>query len=384
MKKLVFLSEESIFGGYIQSGLAELVDCLATSLTDIYEVNIVCRGVEASFSSKLAKLQRKNNLSKFCLFKVNYYFLYDFKNWEQDALKIVQQLQPDILHVLIRPEVIFKIEKRPQKTIYTFDQVNMILNKEVALQEYDVLTATSQSLLDSIYEQDLSISNILLQKNTRGISNALLTELFTPEKGVLLDKPYSLWDMSGKKLSRNKIIKNYNISKDACIFVTGALVGNVNMEKIAEILPILEETNSHLIIATQSDKKSQELFKQNSFKNRITYLGGTLGIAALPTLLAGADYFIQPDDPTLGNFSPLAANQYGTPPILSLDNHHLQDDFSMRNAIIVENKDLVGTVRAVAEAYHAGISTMAVGNAGMRQKKEWKEKKKEYIQLYEQ
>ena len=80
MKKLVFLSEESIFGGYIQSGLAELVDCLATSLTDIYEVNIVCRGVEASFSSKLAKLQRKNNLSKFCLFKVNYYFLYDFKN----------------------------------------------------------------------------------------------------------------------------------------------------------------------------------------------------------------------------------------------------------------------------------------------------------------
>ena len=51
----------------------------------------------------------------------------------------------------------------------------------------------------------------------------------------------------------------------------------------------------------------------------------------------------------------------------------------MRNAIIVENKDLVGTVRAVAEAYHAGISTMAVGNAGMRQKKEWKEKKKEYI-----
>jgi hypothetical protein len=68
----------------------------------------------------------------------------------------------------------------------------------------------------------------------------------------------------------------------------------------------------------------------------------------------------------LGNFVPLAANQYGTIPILSLNNYSLQDDFSMRNAIIVEDGNLKDTICAVAERFHSGIGMMSSIEVGMR------------------
>jgi hypothetical protein len=62
--------------------------------------------------------------------------------------------------------------------------------------------------------------------------------------------------MSGKKIARESLLKLYSIPKEACIFVTGSLRPCVDMSKIAEIVPYLEEINSYLIVATQADLKS--------------------------------------------------------------------------------------------------------------------------------
>lgn len=382
MKHLVFLSRESVFGGQIQSNLAELVDCLAFSLTNQYKVSIICENYPVSFANKLIKLKGFGRVSKLRFMKVNYYFI-DNKFWEEKSIPLVQKLKPDILHVLTKPEDILKLAIKPEKTVFTFDSIETILGQEEALKYYDAITATSESLLNSIYENEPLIASILSEKKARGVSNGLLTEFFSPEKGLLLQKPYSLSDMSGKKIARESLLKLYSIPKEACIFVTGSLRPCVDMSKIAEIVPYLEEINSYLIVATQADLKSQKIFTSQKAFNRVIHLGGRLGVVGMPSLLAGSDYFIQPEVSDLGNFVPLAANQYGTTPILSLNNYSLQDDFSMRNAIIVEDGNLKDTVCAVAERFHSGIGMMSYTEAGMRQQKAWKDKKNNFIELYE-
>jgi hypothetical protein len=42
MKKLVMFSEESVFSGIVKTSIAELVDGLAVSLAEEYQVNVIC------------------------------------------------------------------------------------------------------------------------------------------------------------------------------------------------------------------------------------------------------------------------------------------------------------------------------------------------------
>jgi hypothetical protein len=52
MKKIVFFSEESIFSGNIKCGIAEVVDSLAHSLTELYEVTIICKEGNSNSAKK--------------------------------------------------------------------------------------------------------------------------------------------------------------------------------------------------------------------------------------------------------------------------------------------------------------------------------------------
>lgn len=381
MKHIVFLSKESVFGGHIRSNLAELVDCLACSLTSEYKVSIVCIGVQKSFSNKLARLQQFGRFTKMRFAKVNYYFVKQ-ERWEE-AYEIVNDIKPDILHVLSQPEDLLFISPRPEKTIYTFDSYDAIAGHMAALSEYDAITATSQALLDFVLQKDNEISSLLKQKATVGISNGLLTEFFSPARGLFLSKSYDINNTAGKSINRKQLLKSYDIQEDSCIFLTGSLVGGVNMSDIVRLVPILEEINAYLIVATEPDENSRRYFMNTSNSKRIIYLGGTLGVAALPTLIAGSDYFIQPNVLSLGTFVPLVANQYGTPVITSLDNIGLRDDFSTQNAIIAEDGQLEETVRAVADVFHAKISPMSLRLTQIAPENEWKNKKRKFIKIYE-
>lgn len=44
MKKLMFVTDESILGGCARSGVAEVVDSLANSVAADYAVTVVCPG----------------------------------------------------------------------------------------------------------------------------------------------------------------------------------------------------------------------------------------------------------------------------------------------------------------------------------------------------
>jgi hypothetical protein len=59
MKKLAIFSEESVFSNNIKCGVAEVVDTLAISLANLYEVNIVCYTENTTIANALSTLEKR-------------------------------------------------------------------------------------------------------------------------------------------------------------------------------------------------------------------------------------------------------------------------------------------------------------------------------------
>ena len=382
MKQLVFLSKESVFGGYLKSNICELVDSLGATLNSSYKVSIICLGNIHSFAGKINKLQRGDSLHKTRFVKMDYYFL-EPDNWNE-SFNIIENLKPDILHITSDVQDIFKVISRPERVIYTFDNLDVLEGQEEALLQYDAITATSNTLLELALSKNNRVSEILITKGAVGINNGLLVDFFSPEKGLFLPKTYNSVDQSGKEICKKKLQKTYGIPEGACIYLTGTLPQNISLESIIKIIPTIKETGGYLIIATRARTDEESYLRSLKLSDHVIYLGDSLNIARLPTLVAGADYFIQPDDPSLGSFVPLASCHYGTIPIVSLNNLGLVDIFNDSNAIIVENGDFESAIYKANNVYGRKTLRMTTRTTGMEEQHDWKIRKNQYVQIYEQ
>jgi hypothetical protein len=89
MKSLVLLSEESVFSGSMKCGIAEVVDSLATSLTENYDVTIVCldgNGEAGRAAADFYEIEKGVNRTRFL--KVNY-FLIQPDLWPEKGIELI-------------------------------------------------------------------------------------------------------------------------------------------------------------------------------------------------------------------------------------------------------------------------------------------------------
>ena len=385
MKKLAILSKESVFGGYLVSNLGELADSLAVSLTSNYEVSLICVGTQFSFSQKLLKLQNILSAPRVRFAKINYYFL-DLNDWDK-RFEMVQKINPDILHIMSDVEDITKLKSRPQKVVFTFDSLSAIQGKEEILNLYDSITATSPSLLE-LAEQNEQIAEILVQKKAFGINNGMLMNFFTPEKGLLLPSAYSLKDLSGKLICKKKLANFYGISEQACIFLTGSLTQGTDLQNIIDLIPYIKENGGCLIIATRVPHGQEMKLNKMNVHDGVVYLGDSVNPAKFLQLISGADYYIQPSNPKMGSFAALAAEQYGTVPILDLNNIGLRDTFDENNSIIIQNENLQEAIDLALMIYNS--SSLARGRnkesliPGLSTDMDWRARKQTFINIYEE
>lgn len=380
MKKLTFLTKESVFGGYIQTCIAELVDCLAVSLSDNYSVSIVCYGCQHSLAERFNAFRKRALFQKTRLMKVDYYFI-EPDHWEQ-AFLVVENIQPDIVHILSAPEDIDNLITRPKQVLFTFSKAEKLINTEEFLKQYDAISSTSNPVLETA-KQIEGVKDILEEKGAVSINNGLLTDFFTPEKGILLIKSYSAQNLSGKESCKHYLEKTYGIPTDCPIFVTGNLRRGASIKKIIDIIPTIQAIGGFLIIATKTTPEEEIILKQFKIKDRVLYLGSTINFVKLPMLLAGSDFYIQPDDITLGSFTAMAASQYGTVPIVSLKNPELADKFDDSNAIIVYNEDYESAIYSAVARPMRLMRGPDRKVTGMMRTCSWNEQKQLYIDLYE-
>ena len=78
MKKLVILSKESVFSGYVKCGMAEVADSLANSLTSNYEVTLIVAKGHCQIPEMTGLLKEKEpNVLTMRFAKVQYYIIFN-------------------------------------------------------------------------------------------------------------------------------------------------------------------------------------------------------------------------------------------------------------------------------------------------------------------
>lgn len=383
MKKLVIICKESILSGYIKTGLSEIPDSLANSLNKDYEVSLICIDNPISLARNVSIIRKYNdNITHFKFSKVHYYLIKE-EMWYEECVNLLNSIQAEIIHNFAEPELINHLTYNPLTTIYTFVNINEIKTKTEAVSAYTKVTATSQTYKNVLLRQRDTTSEFLRTQNFNGMNHGLLTQIFTPNKGFLLPSPYSVNNLRGKELCKKKLLKMYGIEGNPCIYFSGGLIKESNLDQIIEAIPEIQKNNGLLVIANKSDVLYADKLKKYSVKDGVLYFERYPSLVQIPLLVSSADFYIQPQSETMGTLMPLIASNYGTIPILSLVNGTVIDNFSDENAIIIETS-LRDTISKTIELYNDPTTLIEKRKTCMNSVPSWDEIRKNYITLYEE
>lgn len=384
MKKLLMLSKESVFSGYVKCGMAELSDSLANSLTENYEVFLIVANGHSrlpSITGQVSELEPGVQNIKFA--KVNY-FIIDLELWPEKPVELINKIQPDIFHNLDDPSILSLISYKIPKTICTFDSMEFANEHSEYFSLYDNITTNSQTMARSILRQRSNLSNSLSNTNFSGVAPGILTEFFTPEKGLLIPAAYNSKNLLGKSFCKQRLTDAYGLSKNPFICLTMCrLVKEKGLDAIIENIPFIKEKGGILIVVGKGDPYYEKQLAKFTQKDGLIYIPSWASYLQMPPFLAGADFYLQPSLIENGGLMPLTAMSYGTIPIITL-NGGLLDNFNDDNAIIVyDDTGLKDAITRAADLYN---DKQAFNNKKvhcMQQDISWNSRKENYIALYE-
>jgi glycogen synthase len=144
-------------------------------------------------------------------------------------------------------EWIESLQYKPDNFVFTFNYLKDIPeNKRELLKLYNYVTTTSETYFESI-KNELNIDNFY------GITNGLLTEIFSPSKGLLLTSSYGANSLKGKEKCKKTFLKLHNVKGNPCIYLVAGLRPEPNLKEIIDIIPLIREQNGLLVIATKSN-----------------------------------------------------------------------------------------------------------------------------------
>lgn len=211
MKKLVILSKESVFSGYVKCGNAELSDSLAVSLSENYEVTLIVGNGLSRLPYIAGQVVEKEKGVLYTRFsKVNYYII-DLNLWPSKPIELINSIKPDIFHNLDDIDIIQQLNFKPEKSILTFDYIQDIEPKINLLTYYDNINTHSETYANSLKNKRDMASAALAASNFTGIIPGILTEFFDPEKGLLIPAKYSAESYEGKAICKQRLIDSYGL-----------------------------------------------------------------------------------------------------------------------------------------------------------------------------
>lgn len=384
MKKLVILSKESVFSGYIKCGMAELADSLAASMTDRYDVSLIVAKGENRIPSLTGMVRQiDENVYGMTFAKVHYYMI-DLEMWEEKSIKLINHIKPDIFHNMDNPDVLLKLEERPNKALFTFDSTDYATEHAQYLSYYDSVNHNSKILARQIQRSRSALSSMLSQTHFTGITPGVLTQYFTPTKGLLIPSPYSKSNYQGKDICKKRLLEAYGISGNPFICLTMCrLIQEKGLDYIIEAVEDIGRLGGVLIVVGIGDDYYEATFKKLSYKyDHVYFTNKYASPARLPSLLAGADFYLQPSIFENAGLMPLTALSYGTIPIISLVGG-LNDSFNEENCIPVYMNNVAQAIEQAALIYQDKTQLNAFRDICMSQKISWEDRKQDYVNLYE-
>lgn len=385
MKKLVILSKESVFSGYIKCGMAELADSLAVSMTDDYDVSlIVVKG--DNIIPALTGMTREIESGVFHInFARVHYYMINKDIWSSKSIELINRIKPDIFHNMDEPEVLMELDERPAKALFTFDSTEFATEHAAYLPYYDSVNHNSRTLARQIQRSRSALSSQLMQTQFSGVTPGILTQYFTPTKGLLIPCAYDKNNYMGKNVCKQRLLDTYGIKGNPFICLTMCrLVEEKGLDFVIEAVEDIKRLGGVLIVVGVGERKYEAAFEKLARKyDHVFFINRYASPARIPPFLAGADFYLQPSIFENAGLMPLTALSYGTIPIISLVGG-LNDSFNEENCIPVYLNNVAQAIEQAAILYKDKEKFNALRTVCMSQKISWTDRKQAYIDLYEQ
>lgn len=363
MKKLCIVSEESLLGGGRKSGIAELSDSLAYTMSREYDVAVVTIYGEGGFAKHVpVTYEWLPGIHRTRMFGIEYY-LVAADRWQELAGFAIADARATIVHNLAAPDLNFTAVR----SVYTIDDARLITDP-AKLAKYDVITTVSQTYAQNILTDYPQLAAFLQTKPFYGITNGILTEFFDPSVGHLIKAHFTADDLAGKRLCKEALCETYGIPKDRWIAVM--LCRMVEDKGVSSVIDEIDHiTACGGIVILAGPNLHTSAVSLASFPHPAQCL----------QLLAGADYFLSPSRYEPCGLMPMTAARYGCVPIVTQVGG-LCDNFCDENAIIVTDT-LSKAVEQAATIFYEGDTKLIKG--AMSSDFSWDTRKKPYLDIYE-
>lgn len=382
MKKLLILTDESVLAGCARSGVAEVADSLANAMTPDYAVSVVCPDGDGMFVRLAANLRQHADGVRTCkLFGVTYYLIRRAL-WPDHVPVLVDELAPDILHSFTAPELLGKLSTHPARCVYTIDQADFVRDKPETLAAYDAVTTVSEAYAAELLGAGDALAETLAGMDFVGITNGILTPVFSPERGLLVSAKYSADDQAGKAVCKERLLSTYGIPGDPCLYLMMCrLVRDKGLDDVLEAVHAIRDSGGFAVFSGKGDTVYEERLAA------LTRADGALWLDKWPSpvqaipMLAGADFYLSPSIMEPCGLMPMTAARYGCVPIVTLAGG-LKDNMDESVAIIVGEDGMAGAIDRAAELYADKAALTAKRAACMGRDFSWAARKAGYLEVY--
>ncbi len=391
MKTLCILTAESLLAGTARSGVGEVADSVANVMTDRYRVTVVCPDGDSVYIRMADNLtERVDGVRRCRLFGVDY-VLIERARWPERAVRAVEELGADVLHSFAWPGIlpgncgrrVITVERTPvvhgdgslvSPSLRSVQQKNRPLCA-TSSEDWDVVCSVSEA-------HARELENGLFGTQVYGVTNGLLTPVYAPERGLMIEAAYSAGDQAGKELCKRRLLRDYGIEGDPCVFLFMArFVPEKGVDAALEAVHAIRDAGGVTLFVGRGDPALEARV------GALTRSDGAIWAAkwANPVqgvgLLAGADYLLNPVSYEPCGLTAMKAARFGAVPITTLAGG-LADNMDEEMAVVIRD-GLPEAIGRAFELYRDKDALAAKRAAGMSRDFSWRTRRAGYLEVYE-
>ena len=396
MKKILYISDESVVGGASHSGISEVVDSLAIVMAEYseYLVYVITVGGDSAIQRRFTSPQTILGREYIEFLKVNTIPLkrsefYDEDGRATDLVRdLIAHINPDIVHSFCKPHYLSEIDLDGKRKICTIDTINGMDEEVPYLSIYDAITTVSKAYKEYILDSGTPIGEALKNVPFYGITNGILDKMFDPSRGILLPAKFTYDNLSGKVSCRKKMCERFGIQGNPTVFLMACgLSTTKGADLVADTFHTIRSGGGVLILIGRGDKSIEDVFSQYAMSDGLYWIKYRVKNEELLQYIAGADYYLSPSRMESCGLTPIHAARYGTIPIVT-QYGGLKDNFDSSCAIIVKDTNVEDAIRRAFQTennarvnYTRSLKKKLVDN-GMTKDYSWYTRIEEYKRIY--
>lgn len=369
MRTLCILTAESVLSGTAHTGMGEVADSVANAMSDLYRVTVVCPDGDSVFIRMADNLSgRVDGVRRCRLFGVDY-ILIEQALWPQRALRAVEELRPDVLHSFAPAAI-----KPAQcgRSVLTVEGPS--LPEMCDLLRWDAVCSVSET-----HARELEA---VLGIPVKGVTNGILAPAYAPERGLMIEAAYSPQNQAGKELCKKRILRDYGIDGNPCVFLFMArFVSEKGIGAVLEAVHAIRDAGGVTIFAGCGDPSLEARVRALTRSDGAIWATKWANPVQGVGLLAGADFLLNPVTYEPCGLMVMKAARFGAVPITTLAGG-LKDNMNEEIAVIIRD-GLPETIDRAFSLYHNRETLTAMRAAGMERDFSWKTRRVGYLEVYE-